>query len=933
MSRYLLAALFLATALAGPAAAAPVITPQPPIRVLFIYHFDPVLSNETLWRQQEDNTVWLKDHVLAQPVGYRPEIALEMQGDHAEFYLRPTDPDAVEGRAALRALLDNGSTFGTHMHNVLRGTAANSWSMVTMPGDGDQCNDPLGMTEAPDATVNEIWQDQLAYVEPMWAMVTGITPTAPLNQYTAVFLPRTYLGKHLAFSGQHYAVPHGFSIETGGRDECLTPLFDHDVLWPWRPGTQGALDEDLAITSTVMVPSLAALGAIGPHMGRQADNSVPARQRMFLEEYAERLVAQYGGTLDRVWTFGWHEHPHDLYPTGMGGGNAYREEVVTMTNWLNTRFVNRSDANGQVVAVYANPSDAAAAFLDWEAAHPGVSSFEYNITTTQWISYPFALKGMAQQAANAHYETAYNQPDDPLQVYRLARCPSALRGETNAYWVASDAVNGTGIACRQTPNPGSPLVPTTTVYLAWRDAATAVTLDFSAYTGPYAAVYDGLTGLETGEDPHAVSLAYTPKVLVPHAGPGATATPAPSLTPTPSSQPVMTSTFYLNVTYPPTITTVLSMPVTIVRPADGQPHPAVVLVPGGNGASWPAHGRSGTASTIASWGYTVVYYELIGRYDPSLPAAYPPCTPLNCNWEYPIDDYAGVQEQTEFNALLDWLVNAPLLENQIRRLPPQLGNRRMIGIHTSSFGITIATGALALRAPAHPQNDVLFVLDIEGPEAKRITALAPDPGNGCQGGGHISHACNDPAFWDPSALSGAGREAVDSLGQIGASGWTSATTDFRYLRLQKVVDHVQGTNRTHMQLMLESAQAHGLWFQLNARAFTGEIENTTPPNTLPDPAEINTCVPLSYVATCPLLQSCLDPNDPQCRNNRTLMMSGYIRDTLDYLFGLYVVPAATPTPTATATATATPTATAAATATPTATPLPVWKVYLPVMVR
>jgi hypothetical protein len=215
MSRYLLAALFLVTALAAPAAAAPAITAQPPIRVLFVYHFDPVLNNATRWRQQEDNTVWLKDHVLAQPAGYRPAIALEMQGDHAEYYLNPTDPDAVEGRAALLALLDNGSTFGTHMHAVRRGTRQ-PWTQAPSPGDGDQCNNPLGMTEAPDATINEIWQDHLAYVEPMWAMVTGITPTASLNRYAAVFLPRTYLGKSRAFAGQYYAVPHGFSIETAG---------------------------------------------------------------------------------------------------------------------------------------------------------------------------------------------------------------------------------------------------------------------------------------------------------------------------------------------------------------------------------------------------------------------------------------------------------------------------------------------------------------------------------------------------------------------------------------------------------------------------------------------------------------------------------------------------------------------------------------------
>jgi hypothetical protein len=356
---------------------------------------------------------------------------------------------------------------------------------------------------------------------------------------------------------------------------------------------------------------------------------------------------------------------------------------------------------------------------------------------------------------------------------------------------------------------------------------------------------------------------------------------------------VLTNTFYLNVTYPPTITAVLSMPVTIVRPADGQPHPAVVLVPGGNGASYPAHGRSGTASTIASWGYTVVFYELVGRFDPGLPAAYPPCAPLNCNWEYPIDDYAGVQEQTEFNALLDWLVNAPFLEGQIRRLPSELGNRRMIGIHTSSFGITIATGALALRAPAHPQNDAV-VLDVEGPEAGASPRWRPTPAPRRR---RAFATAATTAFWDPRRSARArrwtrwgNRRAVTSddrlpLPALAKSSTTQARIDAHAVDARGRAGKACGSNST--------------------RALTGEIENVTAQQPA-RPAEINTRA-AHLRRDVPAVAVVPDPNDPHAATSHAdeRLHPRYAR--------LPVRDAARPRPRRRprlATATATPTATA-----------------------
>ena len=65
---------------------------EPPINVTFNVHLDPVLDDYTQWQERKDNLLWLESFVDGYSGEYQPKLNIEVQGDHAEFYLDPYDP-------------------------------------------------------------------------------------------------------------------------------------------------------------------------------------------------------------------------------------------------------------------------------------------------------------------------------------------------------------------------------------------------------------------------------------------------------------------------------------------------------------------------------------------------------------------------------------------------------------------------------------------------------------------------------------------------------------------------------------------------------------------------------------------------------------------------------------------------------------------------
>jgi hypothetical protein len=505
----------------------PTIAPQPPIRITFNVHFDPVMANFQSWRERKENLKWLRDFIADYPEGQRPRLNLQVQGDHAEFYLIPDNPESADGRAVLQDLVDAGHTLGTHIHKSVRGDDPSSWRELEVPEGGHICLNPDELVDPPTSDLVELMTDHITWVEGLFAQL-GVTEPVSANQSAAVQLPRCYDNKDAAFAGTlsdgTNTVPHGFAIETGGRNECFNAYFDHDVFTPWRPGPEGPLDEDLLNDHTVMVPGLPDVGSAGQHFSMPYDSTVPAYQRRFIQLLLQRLYSQYTGADSQVWTFGWHIHLFSIYPdeAPVPDRMKLRGKVQALVDWLNERYIGRTDALGGVVAEYATIPEVADAFTAWEEAHPGQSSFEYNLTAPDMDAYPYDLLGLTIQLANAHYAEALTAPDDELQVIRFDRCPHSLRGETDGYWGYE---TGGTLGCYDQPASeegeaqGNPL-PTTTVYVAWRDAAEEEEVDLVPYVGSDAQVYDAVTGEEILADLSALPLSYRAKIIVPIADGG-----------------------------------------------------------------------------------------------------------------------------------------------------------------------------------------------------------------------------------------------------------------------------------------------------------------------------------------------------------------------------------------------------------------------------
>jgi hypothetical protein len=154
--------------------------------------------------------------------------------------------------------------------------------------------------------------------------------------------------------------------------------------------------------------------------------------------------------------------------------------------------------------------------LTWEAAHPGESAFAYERVEADLSAYPYDLVGLAEQLANAHFLSFLTPAESPVQVAELERCPHTLRGEPSGYW-GYDPQRRLG--CYDQPSSGGHAqgnpVPTTTVYVAWRDAASPSATDLQTLVGAGARAFEGTSGEPVPGSLAAWPLDYRPVVLVP----------------------------------------------------------------------------------------------------------------------------------------------------------------------------------------------------------------------------------------------------------------------------------------------------------------------------------------------------------------------------------------------------------------------------------
>ncbi|MBI5773759.1 MAG: alpha/beta fold hydrolase [Verrucomicrobia bacterium] len=216
----------------------------------------------------------------------------------------------------------------------------------------------------------------------------------------------------------------------------------------------------------------------------------------------------------------------------------------------------------------------------------------------------------------------------------------------------------------------------------------------------------------------------------------------------------------------------------------GEKLPALVLCPGGNGHSILFLSGQGMAQQLAEMGFAAVVFDPEGR-----------------GQSQGVEDYCGFKHQDGLAAMVRWVARQPGIDSE------------RIGLCSNSYGVTMATGALA----RHPDLPARFLIDWEGPMDRNDTGGCDPAKPGM--GGHLKSVakCDDENFWRE-------REAVKFVGRLRVP----------YQRIQSEKDHVQRDNH-HAVAMVNAALAGGVpevW--LNEEFVKQPLDLKNPPKWLPD---------------------------------------------------------------------------------------------------
>lgn len=218
--------------------------------------------------------------------------------------------------------------------------------------------------------------------------------------------------------------------------------------------------------------------------------------------------------------------------------------------------------------------------------------------------------------------------------------------------------------------------------------------------------------------------------------------------------------------------------VQVIHPPgwSGEALPTLVIVPGGIQSGSGFVEERLTARLLVNEGYTVIAFDADGRGQTSGE-----------------EDQNGYIHQDGLVAVIDASATFEGVD------------RSQIGMMSFSYGITMASGALA----RYPDLPVRFLIDWEGPADRNDTG-------GCDADqtGHLKGQvdCDDESFWS-------GREALKFIRQIGVP----------YQRLQSQDDHAQ-PDVDHAVLMVNAAVEGGVpWVRLNSLEPNQTYDMAKPP--------------------------------------------------------------------------------------------------------
>ena len=427
-----------------------------PIHIVFDLHIEDMGENHGQLQTGDYNgrraeLIWLSTTAAASGA----KLSLQTNGEYAEFALE-------NGHASdIGALIAAGHDVGTHAHPYAY-YGPHDWRRIASP------------------TIEEsrrIWTDNKSVLDRL--IVQAGYDAAKIDTVISAQAPSDYGENDLLMR------EFGYPMQGGGRNETFFSLFGHDVYNPWRPGSEGALDEDLAATY-VVVPHTSQIGTAEDHGPmddrRYLDNTVPALKKRFLMLYLEWRQRERTGKDGKVFVFGWNSHPHALV------SGLHRKETAEFLSWLGENFIGKTSPRGNPVARYSTFSEVRQAYLGWEAANPGASSFEHK----DGDSYPYSMETLARRL--------WNQKEGQTSLYE-----SELKD-----WTAQ------GIRCHKLSFQASSTSPAQALYVVWSDSG-AVALDFSGQISGGLKVTDLLTGTTQTHSPASLRVTGTP--LIVEAGP------------------------------------------------------------------------------------------------------------------------------------------------------------------------------------------------------------------------------------------------------------------------------------------------------------------------------------------------------------------------------------------------------------------------------
>ena len=340
---------------------------QPPVMVSFDFHMDtmPQTSSVDARRAQfvsrMDNADWLLDTV--EPYG--ASISFLSAGEFLEFCREDGEARCFP---LLRRLRASGGIVGTHIHDEIR-EGAHDWpSLGALRG---------GSGNITDADVERNWNDTKGVVDAVVQEVFGVDTAdeiAAINTAAMGHLP----GLHTRAAYLHAILEaRGYTIREGGPEQAWVPYFGHIPYNVFRPGdceTCENLDANI-----VAVPQSQVIGRFGEHVGAVQDGRAPRKQVELLQAVVNRRIDELAGKAERVWTYGW-----GLHGTDISVGSESRNSIETLIPWIAEVLAPHG------LVQFASYLDVRDNYEDWEARHPGTSSFDYGEPSIDYDLYPYS---------------------------------------------------------------------------------------------------------------------------------------------------------------------------------------------------------------------------------------------------------------------------------------------------------------------------------------------------------------------------------------------------------------------------------------------------------------------------------------------------------------------------------------------------------------